>query len=377
MELNIEEIRQEIQPIGANIYVVGVGGCGNNMINNLYAQKKYESIKLIAMNTDAQQLSITNAQTHLKLGEKLTRGLGAGMKPEIGEKAALETYEEIKEALKGADMVFISAGLGGGTGTGAAPIIAKAARDAGILTISVVTKPFINDGPKKTRLAEEGLKKLKEQSDCIVVIPNERVLSVMPKNCGRATALKIVDNVLIQAVNGIAGVILTTSGTNIDFADLKTAFDYKGLALMGVGEASGENAAVDALNKAIESPLLDNVSINNARGLIVCYEKHEDYSMMVFNEANGIVCSLLTDETDYKYGVVDRSDFPLDFVRVTVIATGFEQEIVGQNIQKAESSAVTNARSNLKVMRKVSGDSNLLNMNTNLDIPTYLRNQKD
>ena len=384
VNVSIQEIQDEPSKQGAVIAVIGVGGGGSNMVNHLANNNPHKDVKLIAANTDVQALETTNANLKMKLGERLTKGLGAGGNPDVGMKAALETYEEIKLALNGVDLVFISAGLGGGTGTGAAPVVAKAAKEVGALTVSVVTKPFKFEMGKRARLAEEGLRNLKAESDCIIVIPNDRLLSIIPKNCGHKEAFAFVNDVLTRAVNGMSSVILkhTQGDMNVDFADVKKAMSYKGLAHMGNGEATGDNAASDAMQQAIVSPLLDNISIKGAKGAVIYFETHQNYPFTELSAAMEIIESLVDVEADLIQGIHTLNDVPEDFVRITVIATGFEKEIVngGNDASRKtdEEQALEHSRQSIQLMRNVSGeDYNLFNNNDTLEVPTYLRNQKD
>ncbi|HHD83392.1 MAG TPA: cell division protein FtsZ, partial [Campylobacteraceae bacterium] len=231
--------------IGAQIKVIGVGGGGGNMINHMVNEEvTVDNIGLIAANTDAQALDTSKAGTTIQLGERKTKGLGAGMKPDVGRESALESYEEIKEALDGADMVFIASGFGGGTGTGAAPVVAQAAKEVGALTVAVVTKPFGFEGRKRMKLAEKGIDELKKESDSIVIIPNDKLLSIVDKNLGIKESFKLVDDVLSRAVGGMSAVVLSTgeNDINVDFADIQTIMSHKGMAILGVGEAQGEDA---------------------------------------------------------------------------------------------------------------------------------------
>ncbi|OHD87920.1 MAG: cell division protein FtsZ, partial [Sulfuricurvum sp. RIFCSPLOWO2_12_43_5] len=271
---------------GARIVAVGVGGGGGNMIGYML-KEAIPGIELIIANTDAQVLEHGSAATKIQLGAKLTKGLGAGMKPEVGKESALESYEDLSRALEGADIVFVAAGLGGGTGTGAAPIIAKIAKEVGALTIAVVTKPFSFEGKKRLKLAEDGLNELKNESDCIVVIPNDKLLSIIDPKLGIKESFKIVDSVLARAVSGTSGVILASGDNdiNLDFADLQTVMSHRGLALMGVGEYKGENAAYEAIKNAIESPLLDNMSVNGALGVLVHFSMHPEFPFMELSAA--------------------------------------------------------------------------------------------
>ena len=264
----------------AKISVIGVGGGGCNMINHMINEGTHK-IDLIAANTDLQVLRISKAPKKIQLGLKLTKGLGAGMKPEIGRDSAVESYEDIKDSLKGADIVFIAAGLGGGTGTGAAAIIAKAAKEIGALTVSVVTKPFTWEGKKRAGLANLGLEEIKKISDSIIVVPNDRLLEIIDENVGMKDAFKIIDNILYQAVNGMTEVILNpgNSDINTDFADVQTIMQHKGMALMGIGKAKGDNAAQKALEDAIDSPLLDKVSLSGAKGILIHFNTHPQVSL--------------------------------------------------------------------------------------------------
>ncbi|NPA28638.1 MAG: cell division protein FtsZ [Epsilonproteobacteria bacterium] len=315
---------------GAKIKAIGVGGGGGNMINHMITQG-IEGIDMIVANTDAQALETSKAAQKIQLGEKVTRGLGAGMKPEIGQEAAMESYEEIKEVLDGADIVFISSGLGGGTGTGAAPIIAQAAKETGALTVSVVTKPFRFEGRKRMKLAEAGLEQLKKESDSIIVIPNEKLLSIVDRNFGVKESFKMVDNILARAVSGISNVILSKGehDINLDFADVKTVMSHKGLALMGVGEATGPSAAYEAIKNAIESPLLDNMDINGAMGVLVHFYIHPEYPLLEIGEAMTIVEDNADEEAHVIFGTTTDPNLAPDEVKITIVATGFEQHEKG------------------------------------------------
>jgi cell division protein FtsZ len=261
-EFVIDIVETKCHTNGAKIKAIGVGGGGGNMINHMISEG-INSIDLIVANTDSQALDSSLAPFKMQLGINATRGLGAGMVPDKGREAALESFEDIKTMLEGADIVFISAGLGGGTGTGAAPIIAQAAKEIGALTVSIVTSPFKFEGRKRTKLAKEGLEELKRESDSIIVVPNEKLLSIVEKNLGIKESFRMVDDILAQAVGGISKVILShgDNDINLDFADVKTVMSHRGLALMGAGYSTGTNAAYDAAKAAIESPLLDNISM--------------------------------------------------------------------------------------------------------------------
>ena len=311
----------------AKIAVIGVGGGGCNMINHMINEGSHK-IDLIAANTDLQVLHISKAPKKIQLGLKLTKGLGAGMKPEVGRDSAVESYEEIKATLKGADIIFIAAGLGGGTGTGAAAIIAKAAKEIGALTVSVVTKPFTWEGKKRAGLANLGLEELKKVSDSIIIVPNDRLLEIIDENVGMKDAFKIIDNILYQAVNGMSEVILNpgNSDINTDFADVKTIMQHKGMALMGIGRAKGENAAQRALEDAIDSPLLDKVSLNGAKGILIHFNIHPQVSLFAINDVMGSINDRMDSNAEIIFGTTSDSTLEKDEVKITIVATGFESK---------------------------------------------------
>jgi len=311
----------------AKIAVIGVGGGGCNMINHMIKEGSHK-IDLIAANTDLQVLHISKAPRKIQLGAKLTKGLGAGMKPEIGRDSAVESYEEIKSALQGADIIFIAAGLGGGTGTGAAAIIAKAAKEIGALTVSVVTKPFTWEGKKRAGLANLGLEELKKVSDSIIVVPNDRLLEIIDENVGMKDAFKIIDNILFQAVNGMSEVILNpgNSDINTDFADVKTIMQHRGMALMGIGKAKGENAAQKALEDAIDSPLLDKVSLNGAKGILIHFNIHPQVSLFAINDVMGTINDRMDSNAEIIFGTTSDATLETDEVKITIVATGFESK---------------------------------------------------
>ena len=311
----------------AKIAVIGVGGGGCNMINHMINEGSHK-IDLIAANTDLQVLHISKAPKKIQLGLKLTKGLGAGMKPEVGRDSAVESYEEIKNALKGADIIFIAAGLGGGTGTGAAAIIAKAAKEIGALTVSVVTKPFTWEGKKRAGLANLGLEELKKVSDSIIIVPNDRLLEIIDENVGMKDAFKIIDNILYQAVNGMSEVILNpgNSDINTDFADVKTIMQHKGMALMGIGRAKGEDAARRALEDAIDSPLLDKVSLNGAKGILIHFNIHPQVSLFAINDVMGSINDRMDSNAEIIFGTTSDSTLEKDEVKITIVATGFESK---------------------------------------------------
>ncbi len=357
---------------GARIIAVGVGGGGGNMIGHML-KENVTGIEMIMINTDAQVLAEESAASKIQIGAKLTKGLGAGMKPSVGKDSAIESYDEIREALQGADIIFISAGLGGGTGTGAAPIVAQIAKEVGALTISIVTKPFMFEGKKRLQLADVGLEELKKESDSIVVIPNDKLMSIIDRRLGLKDSFKIVDSVLAQAVSGTAGIILSNgeNDINLDFADLKTVMDHKGMALMGVGEHEGENAAYEAIKAAIESPLLDNMSINGAMGVLVHFKIHPEFSFMEMSEAMIVVQESAHDEASVIWGTTTDESLPLDYVKITIVATGFEKELTNNEDFVSETPTPPQAKVRPRLVVGGNFDSDYL------DIPAYMRQQQD
>lgn len=381
-EFEIEIVEAIGHTNGAKIKAIGVGGGGGNMINHMI-NEGINSIDLIVANTDAQALDSSLAPFKMQLGINATRGLGAGMIPDKGREAALESFEDIKSMLTGADIVFISAGLGGGTGTGAAPIIAQAAKEIGALTVSIVTSPFKFEGKKRTKLAKDGLEELKRESDSIIVVPNEKLLSVVEKNLGIKESFRMVDDILAQAVGGISKVILShgDNDINLDFADVKTVMGHRGLALMGAGYSSGKNAAYDAAKSAIESPLLDNISIDGAMGVLVHFDIHPDYPIMEISEAMNIIEESADENASVIFGTTTNANMAIDEVRITIVATGFEDKsaIPEPIIKKQEtllSSNVCNINTLRTANRMVVGGYNGENEDI-LDVPTFLRKQMD
>jgi len=305
----------------AQIKVIGVGGGGSNAVNRMIAAG-LRGVEFISVNTDAQALYLANSECKLQIGEKLTKGLGAGANPEIGAQAAEESREEIKQALKGADMVFVTAGMGGGTGTGAAPIIAEVARELGALTVGVVTKPFTFEGRRRAAAAERGIGLLKEKVDTLITIPNDRLLQVVDKRTPILEAFRIADDVLRQGVQGISDLIAVPGLINLDFADVKTIMKETGAALMGIGVGTGDNRTVEAAKKAIASPLLET-SIDGARGVLLNITGGVNLSLFEVNEAADIVAEAADPDANIIFGAVIDESLD-DEVRITVIATGFD-----------------------------------------------------
>ena len=356
----------------ATIKVIGVGGAGNNAVNRMI-EAGIKNVEFIVLNTDKQDLNKSKATTKLQIGEKLTRGLGAGANPDIGAQAAEENKAEIAEIIKGADMVFVTAGMGGGTGTGAAPVVAQAAKELGILTIGVVTKPFTFEGKKRLAQAERGIASLKGKVDTLVVIPNDKLLQVIDRKTSMIEAFRMADDVLRQGVQGISDLIAVPGLINLDFADVKTIMLNQGMAHMGIGIASGENRAEDAAKQAIQSPLLET-SIEGARGVIINITGGSDVGLLEANTAAELVQRSADPEANIIFGTV-TDDSMGDEIKITVIATGFEKDnerpgstgyegIVADAWRKRTSSVTTSTTSSVDT----SSD--------NLDIPTFLRKNK-
>lgn len=306
----------------AVIKVVGVGGGGNNAINRMI-ESSLKGVEFIAVNTDAQALLMSDADVKLHVGSKLTKGLGAGANPEIGEQAALESVEDIKEALKGADMVFVTAGKGGGTGTGAAPVVAEIAKDMGALTVGVVTRPFTFEGKKRSSQAEDGIAKLKEKVDTLIVIPNDRLLEVAERRTTMIEAFQLVDDILRQGVQGITDLITVPGLINLDFADVKTIMQDAGSALMGIGYGEGENRSVEAARNAISSPLLE-ASIEGAKGVLLSIAGGPDLTLYEVNEAAEAISASAHKDANIIFGAIIDEALGEE-VRVSVIATGFDR----------------------------------------------------
>ncbi|ARU62300.1 cell division protein FtsZ [Tumebacillus avium] len=343
----------------AQIKVIGCGGGGCNAVNRMI-EAGIKGVEFITVNTDAQALHLSKAEHRLQIGEKLTRGLGAGANPDIGKKAAEESKELIMNALRGADMVFVTAGMGGGTGTGAAPVVAEIAKELGALTVGVVTKPFTFEGRRRMNQAETGIANLKEKVDTLIVIPNDRLLEIVDKNTPMLEAFREADNVLRQGVQGISDLIAVPGLINVDFADVKTIMTERGSALMGIGVHSGENRAAEAAKKAICSPLLET-SIDGARGVLMHIAGGTNLSLFEVNEAADIVSSAADPEVNMIFGAVINPDLKEEIV-VTVIATGFEHKE-----RPAQPKPALN-----KTDIKSFGTGNNAGSD-NLDIPAFLR----
>ena len=381
----------------AVMMVVGVGGGGGNAVNRMI-EEELAGVEFVSVNTDAQALKSSKSGTKIQIGRKLTRGLGAGARPEIGRAALEESRDEVLEALDGADLVFITAGMGGGTGTGAAPLIGELAREAGALTIAVVTRPFLFEGRKRMRQAEEGLAALHNAVDTMIVVPNERLLSVVGKGTSFREALKKADEVLLHATQGISDLISVTGEVNVDFADVRTIMSNRGAALMGSGFGQGENRAMEAAQEAISSPLLDNTSIEGAAGVLINITGGMDLAIDEVTTISQVIQEAAGDEAEIIFGAVHDPHLREE-IRVTVIATGFgllEAERDRRTIVRGRlgvhpptppapdaSSGRSGAPLNLRGTRVVNpeprsiGDDNEGERMRDLDIPTFIRRQMD
>ena len=353
----------------ATIKVIGVGGAGNNAVNRMI-EAGIKGVDFIAVNTDRQALTKSKAGTKIQIGEKITRGLGAGANPDIGAQSAEENKSEIAETLRGADMVFVTAGMGGGTGTGAAPIVAQAAKEMGILTIGVVTKPFTFEGKKRLSQAERGIESLKGKVDALVVIPNDKLLQIIDRKTSINDAFRMADDVLRQGVQGISDLIAVTGTVNLDFADVKTIMKDTGMAHMGIGRASGENRAEDAAKQAVQSPLLET-SIEGARGVIIHITGGEDLGLHEVNTAAELVQRSVDPEANIIFGTVTDPDMK-DEIQITVIATGFEKP-------EARVASTVDSFINKSWEKKPSSipASDVNSSQGDLDIPAFLRKNKN
>jgi cell division protein FtsZ len=372
----------ETKEKGAKIKVIGVGGGGCNAINTMI-HSKLEGVEFIAANTDLQALGISHAELKIQLGSQLTQGLGAGADPQVGKEAALEDEEKIRETLLGADMVFITAGMGGGTGTGAAPVISNIARDMGALTVAVVTKPFSFEGGKRAPRAEEGLKELRKYVDTLIVIPNQRLLSVVEAETPLVEAFKVVDDILRQAVQGISDLITIPGLVNVDFADVRTVMSHMGRAVMGMGVAQGNNRAVEAAQKAISSPLLEDGSIEGARGVLLNITGGDNLSLHEVTAASSIIQEVADPEANIIFGSVIDGQMSEEVI-VTVIATGFERSAIEEEGSRKSESRKSGYPKTLDrpafVRRVVNSDLSRETMglgDEEWDVPAFLRKQAD
>ncbi len=368
---------------GARIKVIGVGGGGGNAINRMIAAD-VKGVDFLVANTDAQALQTSKAPLKIQLGTKLTKGLGSGGNPEIGRRAALEDTEKIIEALEGADMVFVTTGLGGGTGTGGAPIVASLARELGALTVAVVTKPFAFEGKRRMMQAEQGLAELSQGVDTVICIPNERLMQFVDKGTSFFEAFRIADDILRQGVQGISDIITITGIINRDFADIKAIMEGMGYAVMGTAVATGENRAVEATNRAMASPLLEDASINGAHGILLNITGSNKLTLYEVHEASTIVQKAAADNANIIFGAVHDESMG-DAVKVTVIATGIKSERMGIKPLPTLSPALRTAQQSVKNMmakkEKLPVEAQPPNVTTeiqedDLDVPAFIRRRK-
>jgi len=371
----------------ARIKVIGVGGGGGNAINTMISYS-LRGVDFIIANTDAQALGVSSSPNKIQMGMQITKGLGAGSNPEIGKKSALESRDEIQQYLEGADMIFITAGLGGGTGTGAAPVIAEIARESSALTVAVVTKPFQFEGKKRNTQAEDGIEQLRDVVDTLIVVPNQRLLSLGGRNLSLLEAFKKADDILYQAVKGISDLIITPGLINLDFADVKNIMSSMGMALMGTGMASGENRAVEAAQRAISSPLLEDNTIQGARGILLNITGGSDLSLYEVNEASSLIQAEAHEDANIIFGTVIDETMG-DEIRITVIATGFDDGMKKKQVPSNVSHLGGFRREDLATpafMRrgKSRDNTNVVTMGiseesdtVDMEIPTFLRRQAD
>ncbi len=371
----------------AQIKVVGVGGGGSNAVDRM-VEDGVQGVEFITVNTDAQALMHSRADVRIRIGDKLTKGLGSGGNPVIGQKAAEETMEEISESLKGSDMVFIAAGMGGGTGTGASPVIASVAQDLGMLTVGVVTRPFTFEGNHRRKMAEQGIEQLKPMVDTLITIPNDRLLQTASKNTSILQAFRMADDVLRQGIQGISDLITQRGMINVDFADVKTIMAQQGSALMAIGMGQGDNRMIDAVQQAIASPLLE-VSIDGAKGVLLNVTGGEDLGITEVNEAADIIAKAVDPEANIIFGAVLDPSFTPGQVKVTLIATGFDlnkpnvhrsrsfpgvsQQQQAQQQQPAPVASQQPAQRPAQSQPRVAPN---FNSTDDLDIPPFLRNRK-
>jgi cell division protein FtsZ len=356
---------QEKEKYNARIKVIGVGGGGGNAINNMIASK-LQGVEFITANTDSQDLERSLCAAKIQLGASVTKGLGAGADPEIGRLAAEESINEVKECIAGSDMIFITAGMGGGTGTGGAPVLARECKQGGALTVAVVTKPFQFEGDKRMRRALEGIDKLKKEVDTLIIVPNERLKSLGTKNATFKELIVRADEVLLNAVKGISDLIMSSGFINLDFADVKKVMEQMGTAIMGTGRASGESRAVEAAKQAINSPLLEDISIHGAKGLLMNITGPHDITMEEIDQASSHIKGEVDSEAEIFWGVV-FDDAMRDEVQITVIATGIDKEL-NTKVVKLRDVTPEEAQDPWTVRAKT-GD--------NLDVPTFQRINKD
>jgi len=360
---------------GARIKVIGVGGGGGNAVNRMM-DAGIEGIEFVVANTDLQALKRSNAPTKIQLGGRLTKGLGAGADPEVGRQAALEDTDKIIEVLEGSDMVFVTTGLGGGTGTGGAPIVASLATELGALTVAVVTKPFLFEGRRRLQQAEQGLNELHESVDTVITIPNERLFGAVPQGASFADAFRAADDVLRQAVQGISDLITVPGFINLDFADVRTIMQGMGMALMGTGYARGENRAIEATQEAISSPLLEEASIKGAKGVLINITGGPDLTLFEVNEAATIVRQEADEDANIIFAhVIDES--MADAMKITVIATGFQREPMTVSMGAGAAMPVTTSPRYAPAADDPARPQSNPRRTEDLDVPTFIRKKAD
>lgn len=391
--MNLRFAFDESHSLTAKMKVVGVGGAGGNAINRMI-EAKLNGIEFVGVNTDLQALEICKATCRIQIGRSLTQGLGAGANPEIGKKAIEEDRESVYETLSDSDMIFVTAGMGGGTGTGAAPIVAEIAKDLGALTVGIVTKPFLFEGPKRMRRSEEGILELKDRVDTLIVIPNQRLLSIVSKDTPLNAAFKLADEVLLHATKGISDLIAIPGLINLDFADVRTVMSEMGDALMGSGVATGEHRAIEAAQQAIASPLLEDISIQGALGVLVNVTGGDNMTLHEVNDATTVITEAVGSEANIIFGAVVDQNLQ-DEMRVTVIATGFRRngrlsslsashrkvmEITDNNLCESDIPAYKRFhehKEDLQDLKESNEDKSEMKKDADYEIPTYLRRRAD
>lgn len=354
----MKQVKPDVESF-ARIRVIGVGGSGGNAINHMI-NSKIKGVEFIAVNTDAQDLHHSQAKKKIHIGKNLTKGLGAGMNPEIGRRAAEETKEELQEVTKGSDMVFITCGMGGGTGSGASSVVANIAREAGALTVGIVTKPFSFEGQYRMEIAEKGLEILKKEVDALVIIPNDRLLAIVDKDTSVKSAFAMSDDILLQAVEGISDLITTPGIINVDFADIRAIMENAGSALMGIGIAGGEKRAEEAARMAISSPLLE-VSINGAKGVLFAVAGGDDLGMLEIQDAAKIITESIDPHAKVIFGAIKDDSIKKNEIKVTVIATGFPDNVLHKSPQLFQSGPMRDIDTKVKDMDKDSVRGKIFN----------------
>lgn len=376
----MKQVKPDIESF-ARIRVIGVGGSGKNAINHM-VDSKVKGVEFIAVNTDAQDLHHSTAKKKIHIGKNLTRGLGTGMNPDLGRRAAEETKEELQSAIKGSDMVFIAGGMGGGTCTGASSIVANIARETGALTVGIVTKPFSFEGQHRMEIAEKGLEELKKEVDALVIIPNDRLLAIVDKDTTVKNAFAMSDDVLLQAVEGISDLITTPGIINVDFADIRAVMENAGSALMGIGIASGEKRAEEAARMAISSPLLE-VSINGAKGVLFAVAGGDDLSMLEIQEAAKVITESIDPHAKVIFGTIKDDSLKKNEVKVTVIATGFPDSVLHKSPHLFQSGTLRDADIKIKDINKDEARGQIFNTikqnteNKNNSLPQQITKEDD